>query len=175
MWIAYALSGAVITAVFIVMSKKGLEDAKPAIALAIQSAVALTVSITAAVYRGEHRSVTDFDRKIWLILVGSGVLVGVASLCRFLALGLSDASKVTPLDQLSLVFTTILAMLFLGEGTNWKVWTGVALMIAGAATISLGAPKKDKPEEKQDGGSKPESAEAASARHNRPMQVGSGV
>lgn len=141
MWIAYGVGASVATALFVVLTKKGLESAKPMATLAIQAGLSLLVAMAFLAARSEVRTVGDFGRKTWMLVVGAGVLIGLAAVLRLMALGTGPASGVASLDQLSLVFTTIPAIIFLSDEFNWKVGLGVAMIAGGAVLVSLGQAK----------------------------------
>jgi transporter family protein len=85
----------------------------------------------------EHHALSGVSRRSLLFLVLSGLATGVSWLAYFRALHLAPASRVAPIDKLSLPLTIVLAMLFLGESLTWRLGVGVALMTAGAIlTIS---------------------------------------
>jgi transporter family protein len=72
----------------------------------------------------------------WLFLGLSGLATGASWLCYFRALQLGDASKVAPVDKLSVVVAMVLAMLFLGENLTWRHWIGAAFIVTGAVIIA---------------------------------------
>ena len=81
--------------------------------------------------------ISGVSRKTWLFLVLSGLATGASWLCYFRALRLGEASKVAPVDKLSVVLVAIFGALFLGEALSWKNWAGVALIFAGALLVAL--------------------------------------
>ena len=83
------------------------------------------------------RAMEDLSRKTWLFLTLSGVATGISWLCYFRALQLGEASKVAPIDKLSVVFVLVFAALFLGEALTWRTGLGGALIVAGAVVLTL--------------------------------------
>ena len=78
-----------------------------------------------------------FSKKTWLFLALSGVATGLSWLCYFRALQLGPASKVAPVDKLSVVFVLVFSVLVLGEALTWKTCVGGALIAAGAVVLAL--------------------------------------
>jgi transporter family protein len=81
---------------------------------------------------GENRALSSLSRRSLVYLALSGLATGISWLAYFRALQLGAASRVAPIDKLSLPLTVLLAALFLGESVSWKVWLGALLMTAGA-------------------------------------------
>ncbi len=78
-----------------------------------------------------------FARRTWLFLVLSGLATGLSWLCYFRALKLGEASKVAPIDKLSVVFVLLFAAMFLGEQITWRTGLGGGLIVAGAVVLAL--------------------------------------
>ena len=107
------------------------------LATAIRTVIVLLLAWIMVFAVGEHRAMASVSRRSLLFLSLSGVAAGVSWLAYFRALQLGAASRVAPIDKLSLPLTIVLAALFLGESIGWRVATGVALMTLGALlTIS---------------------------------------
>lgn len=136
MWAAYALAAAFVAALYITLTKTGLKAVHPTVVLPVQTALCLLVVSSAAWYGGRFGALAEIDRKGWGLLAASGVLTGVSSLLLFQALHAGPASRVIPLDRLSLVFTAVLAAVFLGEAITWRVGAGLVLMAVGAAVVA---------------------------------------
>jgi transporter family protein len=83
-----------------------------------------------------HQSLATIPRKTWLFLALSGLATGFSWLCYFRALQLGEASKVAPIDKLSVVFVIILAAIFLHEKMTWHHWLGGGLITMGAVVLA---------------------------------------
>ncbi len=137
MWIVYALLAAVAGATVAVLSKAGLKNVDAGVGLAIQSVLILVLSWGAVAVRGNFAALKDIDRPAWVFLTLSGVVTTASSFVLFKALKLGSASRVVPLDRLSLVFGIALAAVFLKERLTGQVVAGAALMTAGAVLITM--------------------------------------
>lgn len=138
MWILFALGAALTAATVVTLSKIGIKQVDSSLAFAIQSVLILIVSWTTVLVQGNLNELSRVDRRSWLFLIGAGVLTCVSSLLSFRALKLGNASQVSPMTNLSLVFAVLLAGLFLREKLTWPVLVGVGLMGAGALLIAFG-------------------------------------
>ncbi|QJW90674.1 EamA family transporter [Spirosoma taeanense] len=137
MWIVFSLLAAVATATVVTLSKAGIKNVDSSLAFAIQSVLILLVSWGVVIGQGNLPDVTRVDRRAWIYLVIAGVITCVSSLLSFRALKLGDAARVSSLDKVSLVFSVVLAIVFLKEKVNWQVIVGVVLMGAGAVVIAM--------------------------------------
>lgn len=137
MWIVFALAGALLAAIAVVLSKAGIKETDAFLAFAIQSVMILIVSWSAAFIQRQAGSLQSIDKKTWLFLIGAGIATCLSSLSTFKALKLGPASLVTSLERLSLVFAVVLAVVFLKEKLNWQVIIGVILMIGGGVIIGM--------------------------------------
>jgi transporter family protein len=136
-WFVYACVSAVAAAATAILAKVGVEGVPSTLATAIRTAVVLVFAWAIVFIVGEHRSLATVSRRSLTFLVLSGLATGVSWLAYFRALQLGPASRVAPIDKLSLPLTIVLAALVLGETVGWKVAVGVALMTIGALlTIS---------------------------------------
>jgi bacterial/archaeal transporter family protein len=138
-WIAYAIAGALASAVAGTLAKAGLEKVPPALATAITSLVVAAATAVFALVRGDVRELGTVDRRAWLFLALSGVATAAAYVLYFRALKGGESARVQPLDRLSLVFAVILAVVFLKEKANVGLVAGTALMATGAAVIAFTA------------------------------------
>lgn len=155
MWIIFALLAAISAASVVTLSKAGIKNVPPSLAFAIQAVLIIVVSWGAVLWEGLLPEISKVDRKSWLFLVVAGVLTAGSSLLSFRALSLGNASRVSPLTNVSLVFAVVLAALFLKEKLTWQILVGAALMAGGAILIAVGEPE-DKAEAQQKNG-RPES------------------
>jgi transporter family protein len=131
-WLVYACVSAVAAAATAILAKIGVEGVPSTLATAIRTAVVLVFAWAIVFIVGEHRSLATVSRRSLTFLVLSGLATGVSWLAYFRALQLGPASRVAPIDKLSLPLTIVLAALVLGETVGWKVAVGVALMTIGA-------------------------------------------
>jgi transporter family protein len=131
-WLLFALISAIAAAATAVLAKIGVEGVPSTLATAIRTVVIGIIAWGIVLAMGEHRELTSVTRRSWIFLVLSGVATGVSWLAYFRALQLAPASRVAPIDRLSLPLTIVLAVAFLGETVGWKAAAGVALMTVGA-------------------------------------------
>ena len=136
-WIVWALLSACFAALTAVFAKVGIEHVNPDAATLIRTLVILAVLTVMVSATGEIRSVANASSRTYLFLVLSGLATGASWLCYFRALSLGDASRVAPLDKLSVVLVAIFGALFLGERLSIINWLGVALIGAGAWLVTL--------------------------------------
>jgi transporter family protein len=136
-WLFYACVSAGAAALTAVLAKIGVEGVPSTLATAIRTVVITAFAWAMAIGLQEHRALTGVSRRSMIFLVLSGLATGVSWLAYFRALQLAPASRVSPIDKLSLPLTVAMAVVFLGEPLGWKLGAGVALMTVGALlTIS---------------------------------------
>lgn len=136
-WLTWALLSAVFAGATAVLAKIGVEGVNSHLATAVRTAVVLVFSLIIALATNTGTSLTDMSRKTWVFLVLSGIATGLSWLCYFRALQVGEASRVAPIDKLSVVFVLLFAALFLNEEMQWKAVVGVLLMTTGAILIAL--------------------------------------
>ena len=137
-WLPYALLSAVAAAATAILAKLGVQGVPSNLATAIRTVVILVFAWGIAIAGGDHRVLGKVSNRSLLFLVLSGVATGVSWLAYFRALQLGPASRVAPVDKMSLALTILLAAVVLRETITWKVALGTALMIAGALLTTLG-------------------------------------
>ena len=140
MWIVLALLAALTAAVVVTLSKAGIKNIDSSLGFAIQSVLILLISWGLVAWQGNLREVMRIEKRTWVFLILAGVLTCISSLLTFRALKLGDASKVSPLERVSLVFAIIFAVLFLKEKVNWQIILGALLMTVGAILIAMAQP-----------------------------------
>lgn len=136
-WQGWALLSALFAALTALFAKVGVDDLDPNYATLVRTCVILLIvaGIWAA---GGAPTANPFQSARTLgALVLSGAATGLSWLCYFRALKLGEASRVAPLDKLSVVFVAVFAVLFLGERLDFKGWAGVGLIAAGAVLLAL--------------------------------------
>ena len=131
-WIGYAGVSAVAAALTAVFAKVGVEGIPSNLATSIRTVVVLVFAWIVTFSFGEHRALGSLSRRSLVFLVLSALATGVSWLAYYRALQLGPASRVAPIDKMSLPLTLIFAALFLGETMTWRLMLGVALMTAGA-------------------------------------------
>lgn len=131
-WITWSLLSALFAGATAILAKQGVSNVNSNLATAIRTSVILVVAWGIAFATVPSSSILQISRKSMTFLVLSGLATGLSWLCYFRALQLGEASRVAPLDKLSVVFVVVFAALFLGERLTM---TG----IAGAAFIAIGA------------------------------------
>jgi len=131
-WQLYALLSAIAAGATAVLAKIGIEGVPSNLATAIRTVVILVFASGIVLARGEHRALAAVSPRALVFLVLSGCATGLSWLAYFRALQLGPASRVAPIDKLSLAVTLILAATVLGEHITLRVAGGVALMIIGA-------------------------------------------
>ncbi len=131
-WLVYALVSAGAAGATAILTKIGVRGIPSDLATAVRTVVVL-VFATAIVYgRGEYEAIPHVRGRSFVFLVLSGLATGVSWLAYFRALQLAPASRVAPIDKLSLPITITIAGLALGETISWRLMLGVALMVGGA-------------------------------------------
>lgn len=136
-WKAFAALSAVFAAMTAILGKLGVAEMNSNLATFLRTLVVLAVSALLVTVRGEWQDPTRLSAKGCLFLVLSGIATGLSWLCYYRALQTGPASRVAPIDKLSVVLVVTFAVLFLGERLTWKVGIGAALVSAGAILIAL--------------------------------------
>lgn len=137
-WIFYALLSAVAAGATAVLAKIGVRDVSSDLATAIRTVIVLAFAWGIVLARGESAGLREIKGRTLLFLVLSGIATGVSWLAYYKALQLAPASRVAPIDKLSLPITVALAALVLAEPISLRLAAGVALMVAGAL-LTMGA------------------------------------
>jgi transporter family protein len=136
-WKAFAALSAVFAAMTAILGKLGVAEMNSNLATFLRTLVVLAVSALWVSVRGEWQDPTRLSARGCLLLVLSGIATGLSWLCYYRALQTGPASRVAPIDKLSVVLVVTFAVLFLGERLTWKVGIGAALVAAGAILIAL--------------------------------------
>ena len=136
-WRFWALGSAGFAALTAILAKLGVAGVDANLATAVRTGVVLLFSWALVGVTGEARGVAALSPRAWTFLVLSGLATGLSWLCYFRALQLGEASRVAPVDKLSVVFVIALAAVFLGEKLSWHQWVGGSLILAGAVVIAL--------------------------------------
>ena len=137
MWAVYALMSAVFAALTSILAKVGIEGVNSNLATALRTVVVLAMAWGMVFITGSRDGIGEIGRKSWLFLILSGLATGASWLCYYKALQIGQASKVVPIDKLSVVITLILAFIFLGEKFTVKSAVGCLLIAAGTLFMVL--------------------------------------
>lgn len=137
-WIGWALLSAVFAAATALLAKVGVAHVDSNLAMALRTTVVLVFAWGIAIALGKHGEIRELDRRTLLFLTLSGLATGLSWLCYFRALQLGPASRVAPLDKLSVPLVMVLAWLLLGEKMTAPVLAGGLLITAGAIVMVLG-------------------------------------
>lgn len=131
-WLAFAGISAVAAAATAILAKAGVEGVPSTLATALRTCVVLVVAWAMVLALGEQHNLPAISRRSLMFLALSGVATGISWLAYFRALQLGAASRVAPIDKLSLPLTIVLAALVFGDPIGWRLALGVGLMTAGA-------------------------------------------
>ena len=131
MWLLFAILSSVFAALTSILAKVGIEGVNSNLATAIRTAVVLVMSWGMVFLTNAQKGISEISRKSWLFLILSGLATGASWLCYYKALQMGEASKVVPIDKLSVVITLVLAFVFLHEQFTTKSVIGCILIGAG--------------------------------------------
>ena len=137
MWLIFALLSAVFAAATSILAKVGIEGVNSNLATAIRTRVVLFMAWGMVFLTHTQGGLADISRKSWLFLILSGLATGASWLCYYKALQIGEASKVVPIDKLSVVITLVLAFVFLHEKFTAKSLMGCILIGAGTLLMVL--------------------------------------
>ena len=137
MWFILALASSFFAALTSILAKIGIDGVNSTLATAIRTLVVLVMSWGMVFLTNAQGGITEISRRSWVFLVLSGLATGASWLCYYKALQLGEASKVVPIDKLSVVITMILAALILHEQFTPKSIAGCALIAAGTLLMVL--------------------------------------
>lgn len=136
-WQLYAFTSAFFAALTAIFGKIGVSEINSNLATFLRTAIVLVFSALIITYRREWASPAVLSSKSLIFLVLSGIATGFSWLCYYRALQLGPASKVAPIDKLSVVLVVIFAIIFLGEQLTWKVSIGSLLIGIGVLLMTL--------------------------------------
>ena len=137
MWIVFAILSAIFAALTSILAKVGIEGVNSNLATAIRTVVVVAMSWGMVFLTNSQNSITEISRKSWIFLILSGLATGASWLCYYKALQIGDASKVVPIDKLSVVITLILAFVFLHEDFTIKSLIGCVLIGIGTLIMVM--------------------------------------
>ena len=136
-WFYWALLSAVFAALTAIFAKVGIQGVDSDLATLIRTAIIIVVLSAFVAYTGKWANPLDLSPKTWLFLGLSGLATGASWVCYFRALKIGDASKVAPVDKLSLVLVAVFAFTFLGERPSLREWSGIAMVAGGVLLLAL--------------------------------------
>ena len=136
-WILWSLLSAAFAAATALLAKVGVTGVDPNLATAIRTTVVVLMAWGIALGFRAHTGLPGIDSRSWMYLGASGVATGLSWLCYFRALSMAPASKVAPIDKLSVVFVILLAAPMLGEAITTKKLVGGALIAIGAVVLAF--------------------------------------
>ena len=137
MWFIFALGSAVFAALTSILAKIGIDGVNSTLATAIRTVVVLGMSWLMVFVSGTQKGLGAIDRRSWVFLILSGLATGASWLCYYRALQMGEASKVVPVDKLSVVITLVLAFVVLREPLTVKAVIGALLITAGTLVMVL--------------------------------------
>ena len=137
MWLLFALLSSIFAALTSILAKVGIEGVNSNLATAVRTMVVVVMAWGMVFLTGAQSGIQEISKKSWLFLVLSGLATGASWLCYYRALQVGEASKVVPIDKLSVVITLILAFVFLHEQFTAKSLIGCILIGAGTLIMVL--------------------------------------
>lgn len=135
-WVAWAVLSAVFAGITAILAKVGVANVNSHLATAIRTTVVLVLVWAIALAAAPPSALVVPSRRALLFLALSGLATGLSWICYFRALQLGEASRVAPIDKLSVVFAIVLAGVFLRERIGWQEMLGGALIVAGSLVIA---------------------------------------
>lgn len=137
MWWLFALLSAVFAALTSILAKVGIENVDSTLATAIRTVAVVGMSWLMVFITNTQSRISSISKKSWIFLILSGLATGASWLCYYKAIQMGDVSKVVPIDKLSVLFTLVLAFVFLHEEFNTKSLIGSILITAGTLVMVL--------------------------------------
>lgn len=137
MWFIFAILSALFAALTSILAKVGIEGVNSNLATAIRTVVVVLMAWGMVFLTNTQNGISTIGRKSWIFLILSGLATGASWLCYYKALQMGEASKVVPIDKLSLVITLILAAIFLHEPLTAKSIAGTVLIVLGTLVMVL--------------------------------------
>lgn len=137
MWFIFALLSAIFASLTSILAKIGIDGVNSNLATAIRTVVVVMMAWGMVFLTHTQSGLSEISRKSWVFLILSGLATGVSWLCYYRALQMGEASKVVPIDKLSVVITLALAFIFLHEKFTIKSLIGCILIGAGTLVMVL--------------------------------------
>jgi len=136
-WLYWAVLSAIFAALTAIFAKIGIQGVDSDFATLIRTVVVIVALALFVWLTGKWGDPLALPSRTWLFLGISGLATGASWVCYFRALQIGEASKVAPIDKLSVVLVAVFAFAFLGERPNLREWTGIALVGAGVVVLAL--------------------------------------
>lgn len=137
MWVVFAILSAVFAALTSILAKVGIDGVNSNLATAIRTVVVVVMAWGMVFLTHAQSGLAEINKKSWIFLILSGLATGASWLCYYRALQMGEASKVVPIDKLSVVITLILAFVFLHEEFTAKSAIGCVLIAAGTLIMVI--------------------------------------
>lgn len=137
MWVIFAILSAVFAALTSILAKVGIDGVNSNLATAIRTVVVVIMAWGMVFLTNAQSGLSEISKKSWIFLILSGLATGASWLCYYKALQTGEASKVVPIDKLSVVITLVLAFIFLHEEFTAKSFIGCVLIAAGTLIMVL--------------------------------------
>lgn len=131
MWLIFAILSSVFAALTSILAKIGIDGVNSNLATAIRTAVVLALSWLMVFVTGAQSGISEINKRNWMFLILSGLATGTSWLCYYKALQIGEASKVIPIDKMSVVLSLILAFIFLHEQFTAKTLVGIIFLTTG--------------------------------------------
>ncbi len=136
-WVYWALLSAVFAALTAIFAKIGIQGIDSDLATLVRTAIIIVVLSAFVWFAGKWSNPLDLPPRTWLFLTLSGLATGASWVCYFRALQIGEASKVAPIDKLSLVLVAVFAFAFLGERPDPREWAGIAMVAGGVLVLAF--------------------------------------
>ncbi len=136
-WFYWALLSAVFAALTAIFAKVGIQGVDSDLATLVRTGIIIVVLSVFVWYAGKWTNPLTLPGKTWLFLTLSGLATGASWVCYFRALQIGEASKVAPVDKLSLVLVAVFAFAFLGERPSLRDWSGIAMVAGGVLVLAI--------------------------------------
>jgi len=137
-WLGYALLSALFAGLVAIFGKIGVRDIDSTLATAARSVIMALALVTLVLARSNKINLREISPRAWLFITLAGLAGAASWLCYFRALQLGDASRVAPIDRMSVLVVVVIATLFLGEKLSAGVAFGALLVVVGSIFISRG-------------------------------------
>ena len=137
MWFVFAILSAVFASLTSILAKVGIEGVNSNLATAVRTVVVVIMAWVMVFVTNNQGGLVSISRKSWIFLILSGLATGASWLCYYRALQIGEASKVVPIDKLSVVITLVLAFVSLHEKFTMKSLIGCVMITAGTLVMVL--------------------------------------
>ena len=135
MWFVFAILSAVFAALTSILAKIGIENVNSNLATAVRTVVVVIMAWVMVFVTNTQSGIMDISKKSWIFLILSGLATGASWLCYYKALQIGDASKVVPIDKLSVIITLVLAFVFLHE--EFTIRSLIGCVLIGIGTLIM--------------------------------------